>query len=438
MSEDANALPVVVSPYEGKRLSPWQHLAISSYWFATNFVWGALLTLMLPSEVEVMAPDTKAKTLGLVTGLAAIIAVIVPLFAGALSDRCASRFGRRRPYIATGVLINVAAFLLMLLAFEAKNIYFYGMSYMVLQLGNNIASAAYSGVIPDLVPPDQRGVASGYMAVMTQVGTLSGAIIVGKVLHNSPDMVQYVVLAAVLVGVTAITLLGIKETPLAAKPKPISWGAYFKSLWIDPREYPDFAWVWLTRALVMLGFYGVQPFIQYYLEDVIRLPDAKAQTPILLACILVGASVSGYFGGVISDRIGRKKVVYFSNAIIAVMAVALAFCRTLPQVLTVGILFGIGYGAYVSVDWALGTDVLPSKTDAAKDMAVWHIAMTLPQSISMPLAGVLLAVFGVHHEMRDGEIVYHYTTQGYTALFLLCSACFALAAVLLRNVKKST
>ena len=53
-----------------------------------------------------------------------------------------------------------------------------------------------------------------------------------------------------------------------------------------------------------------------------------------------------------------------------------------------GIGFGIGYGTYQAVDWALGTDVLPNKdTDAAKDLGVWHIAFVLPQSLR-PAGGV--------------------------------------------------
>ena len=42
-----------------------------------------------------------------------------------------------------------------------------------------------------------------------------------------------------------------------------------------------------------------------------------------------------------------------------------------------GIVFGLGYGAYISVDWALATDVLPSMDDYARDMGVWHVALTL-------------------------------------------------------------
>src|SRR4051812_15484264 len=97
----------VPSPYEGKKLTPGAHFAISSYWFATNFLWGALLVIMLPHEIKVLVPNYRAEALGLFTGAAAVVALIVPLLIGALSDRCTSRWGRRRPFIAAGVVVNL-------------------------------------------------------------------------------------------------------------------------------------------------------------------------------------------------------------------------------------------------------------------------------------------------------------------------------------------
>ena len=52
--------------------------------------------------------------------------------------------------------------------------------------------------------------------------------------------------------------------------------------------------------------------------------------------------------------------------------------------------FGLGFGAYVSVDWALVADVLPSEATFARDMGVWNIALTLPQVFAVVLGGWLL------------------------------------------------
>src|SRR5439155_6648773 len=115
---------------------------------------------------------------------------------------------------------------------------------------------------------------------------------------------------------------------------------------------------------------------------------------------------------------------------------AFIFCQSLVAVFVVAAVFGLGYGAYYSVDWALGCDVLPHKENAAKDMGIWHISMVLPQSIALPIAGAVLGHFG--HTMTpdaDGQLVAHYTAAGYTAIFCMSAFFLLLGALLLRNVR---
>jgi len=450
-------IPSVPSPYGDRTITTGQHLRIAAYWFATNFLWGALLLVMLPGQIRAMNPDYRAEALGILTGASAIVALVVPLLAGALSDRCAHRWGRRRPYMAVGLTINVIGLLGMALAYATTKpsvgatsvlnsilgnpgVLLFFLGYMVVQLGNNITSAAYMGVIPDVVPENQRGTASGFMALMSQAGTLFGAIGSAVLLKGASETAKYAMLGVVLVVVALVTIFGMKENPLPFAPPKIQWGPYLRSLWIDPKKYPDFAWVWITRALVMLGFYAVLPFINYYLVDVINVPQDQVgeKATMVLGIILIASTISGLLGGKLSDRIGRKRVVYVSNVMIAVMALSFIFCRSLVDVLIAGSIFGLGYGAYISVDYALGTDVLPSKNDAAKEMAVWHVAMTLPQSIAAPVAGYLIAIGGqtvLPPLEKGGEVIKHYTITGYAAVFILCAVCFALGAYLLKNVR---
>ncbi|MBS1716205.1 MAG: MFS transporter [Armatimonadetes bacterium] len=404
------------------------HLTLAAYWFGSNFIWGALLGVVNASEVEVLDPLNKAKTLGLLSAVGATVALIIPLIVGALSDRCTSRYGRRSPYMLFGGVLCGLGLIAMFLSFSARNLNLFFGSYFLLQFGSNTALAAYSGVIPDQVPEDQRGVASGYMAFMSQFSTLLGALAAGIFVNN--PLVMYGIMLVVFATFLAWTLLGMREVPLE-KAEPYNWGEYFAGL-IAPLRHRDFAWVWITRALMMLGFYAIQPFILYYLKDLIGVKNPGKEAGFMIAIILFGATVSGVLGGAISDRIGRKPIVYLSSGIIAAMSLAFIFCQTMTHVLIAGIIFGLGYGAYISVDWALGTDVLPSEQDAGKDMAVWHVSMTFPQAIGGLVGGIILSS---GRSMGDvGEVV-KYTRQEFGALFIFSAICFTLGAVLLRNVK---
>jgi len=424
---------------------------ISAFWLGSNVLWTALIVLLLPGQIEAMTGHLKAEALGWTIGAGALFSLVVPLVVGPLSDRCASRLGRRRPYMYAGVAVNILGLLTMLYYSTMKlatgvgphtglpsNFWGYFLGYAIVQVGNNIATGAYQGVIPDVILPRQRGVASGYMGMMTQLGAVLGIVSIA-IFHKNIALCYEIIIAAITVClfVTAVTL---RETPLAEKPPPIDWVVFIKSLWIDPKQYPDFAWVWITRALVMFGFYSVLPYVDYYLRDVIHVKndDIQETTGRVFVIILIAAMVTGLLGGWKSDSIGRKRIVYIATAIMAIGAIGLAFCSNLNQAIYVGVFFGLGYGAYVSVDWALGTDVLPSQDEAGKDMAVWHIAMVAPQSLAAPIAGTILALFGYTIEKVPGkDDIVHYRSAGYMAMFGMIAVSFALGAILLRNVKKA-
>lgn len=434
-------MSVVPSPYEGTKLRVRDHLALSAFWFGTNVMWTALLLILIPKHMEMMKGREASAYNGNLIGIGAIIALIIPLIIGPLSDRCQQVWGRRRPFIAVGAVVNLVGLGIIYSGLIANSFPQYLAGYLAVQLGNNIATGAYTGLIPDLVPEDQRGIASGYMGLLTQLGSALGAIgcivlvktkdDLGVLLPNPDFSLAFIFIGAVVTLSAAFTLFGIKENRLQIDPPRFNWNTYIRSLWIDPKKYPDFAWVWITRALVMLGFYTVQPNIQYYLRDVVNLPDPARDAGYLFLAVLLAATVTGLLGGWLSDRTGRKKIVYIANTLMTVTALAFPFCRSFETATLVAVIFGLGYGAYISVDWALGTDVLPNKQDAGKDMAVWHIAMVLPQSLAAPLAGFILLALGT----TQVNGVAHYSQTGYMAIFGMAALFLALGAFWLRNVK---
>jgi MFS family permease len=420
------------------RLGAGQQFAISAYWFATNLLWGALLWIIIPSQMKRVAPTHPAEAIGLVLGVGAVPAVVAPLLIGPLSDRCMSRWGRRRPYMVAGVAVNLLGLAMVWLAGDVRSLWLYVVGYFVTNAGNNIATGSYSGVIPDIVPEAQRGEASGWMAAMSQLGTILGVFAAGLLMNAGQVAASFALIAVSLVAFLLITVLGVRERPRSQAPPPIDWLRFLRSLWVSPRRHPDFAWVWLTRAFVVMGLWTVQEYMQNYLTDVMGVPEDRKELVAgnVLGVALICATVTGLLAGALSDRVGRKRVVYVSNAVVALTCFGFIFAPSLPYVFAAAIIFGLGFGAYYSVDWALACDVLPDKQEAAaKDMAVWHIALTLPQSIALPLAGLLLAAFGktmVHTAIGD---VAHYTRAGYTAIFTLAACFLLLGAVLLRNVR---
>jgi MFS family permease len=307
-------------------------------------------------------------------------------------------------------------------------------AWLIVNLGNNIATGAFSGIIPDLVPHSERGYASGMMAVMQQVGTIGG-LAIGALLVPQHDGLATALIAAILAGIALVTVSGVREQPLP-HAEPFRLSELKDCFWVDPRQHPDFAWVWVQRALFTLGWNLIQTNLLFFIADVVNKKPPETTFGVLGMIVLLGAVPTGLVCGGLSDRIGRKPIIFVAGMAMALTGVAFAGLGALPEAVRLpllyglGILWGFGYGAYISVDWALGTDVLPSADDAGKDMGVWHLSMTLPMSLAAPAGALLLKPFAV----PGGE---SYQPAGYTVLFLVGSALLALCAVLIWRVKKA-
>jgi MFS family permease len=199
----------------------------------------------------------------------------------------------------------------------------------------------------------------------------------------------------------------------------------------------DFFWTFATRALVTLGIFSILPFMELYFRDVVRTPDAGAASAFWLLAVIAGAIIPSIVGGLLSDRTGRRKLfVYISSGMQAVVVSVLLFglVRSLALLYVLGILYGIGYGAYYAVDWALACDVLPNREEAAgRDMALWHVSFTLPQV----LAPAILAGF-LHFLNEPGHLLLGISSGhdlGFRFIFGSAALWFILGTVMVSRIR---
>jgi Na+/melibiose symporter-like transporter len=409
-------------------LSTLRQFFVSCFWFAFSVQWGAMLAIVLPSQIAVVVGEHRKELFnGIIPPLGAVFALVLSPVVGALSDRSSSRFGKRRPYMLVGTLINVA-FMLWLARFGAgDSAWFYLLAYLGVQFGSNWAAGPYAGLIPDVVPREQRGAASGWMALMSSLGTLVGALAAGQLVRGGDYVAIDLLIVGALVVMLAVTLVGVREQPGPPPAEPFRLGAFLRSFILSPTRYRDFYWVLITRALVTMGIYSVFTFFQYFMKDVIRVPDPERQASYLIGIIIAGGIVTSLIAGRLSDRFGRKPLVYVSGgmmAFAAIVFIAVAFFPSIQFMFAVGALFGLGYGAYQAVDWALAIDVLPAGDSAAKDMGIWHVAIVLPQVLAPALTGLTLTTF------KSVSLL-----LGYNVVFVLTALWFVLGTVFVRQIR---
>src|SRR4029077_21012719 len=149
-----------------------QHTALSAFWFGMNFLWIPLTTVLIQAQVDEVVPSGSQNTaIGVALGLGGVLAMAVPPLVGAWSDRLNTRFGRRRPIMVAGTLLTIPGLLILMAANNYPEIV---VGYAIIQFFFNAAGAAYAGIIPDVVPAQQVGKASGFLATMTQLGIGGG------------------------------------------------------------------------------------------------------------------------------------------------------------------------------------------------------------------------------------------------------------------------
>jgi MFS family permease len=395
-----------VGPVEPAYGNLW-HTALSAFWFGMNFLWIPLTTNLVQSQVDQVVPKGMQNTaIGFAIGVGGFLAVTVPPLVGAWSDRINSRYGRRRPIMVAGTLLTLPGLALLMTAGNYPQIL---IGFLIVQFFFNGAGAAYAGIIPDVVPAQQFGKASGYLATMTQLGIAGGT---GVAAVLGANRVVYVIFAAVILATLVPTVLAARgegTVPIAIPPRrPL--GETVREF-LRPLHEGDFAWVIFTRLMISAGITAVLYNLHNFFRDVVLDPSQNPDTftPTWLLITVATAVPFGFFGGLISDRLHRRKLfVYVSGAAQALVAIVfiIFYPKSIPIVLALGVAYGIGYGLYYAVDWALACDTLPDKTKSAKDMGIFHIALTLPQAIVPFVGGPMIDALNGPHGNGGYRVVF--------------------------------
>jgi len=339
-----------------------------------------------------------------VTGVGAISSALATPIVGMLSDRTAhgrriGRFSGRR-HRWTLAMAVLAAVCMVVLA-EQSTVFGVALLWFAFSAFQNGEYASLSAAIPDHVPVRQRATVSGWVGMPIALGLVLGTVLVVDVLDQHL-VISYVTLAVLMVLLALPFVLFTPDHPLAPQDRePFSWRRLASSYWLSPREYPDFGWAWLTRFLTSLAIAMGTLYLLYFLRDAVHyarlFPGQTAADGLLILILIYTGCVvlASIVGGVISDRRGRRKMlVTVSGLLMAAAALLLTFVETWDAALLAAVLFGLGYGAYIAVDQALITQVLPAARDRAKDLGIINIAIVCPGAIGAVIAAPLVSLAG--------------------------------------------
>ncbi|WP_369270946.1 MFS transporter [Streptomyces sp. R11] len=379
--------------------------------------WYGPLQILLAQQAEDFAPGTgmsKETLLAWVTGVGAVVSLVANPFFGALSDRTTARWGRRTPWVVAGAAGGALSLLLLA---GAGGLWAMAVGWCLVQLTLNASFAAVTAAVPDRVPRLQRGVVGGWLGAAQILGAVVGT---GLATAAGGIAAGYAACAVFAVAGVLPYVLRYRDLKLAAADRPAwSWSSFARGFWLSPRRHPDFGWAWLTRFLINLSNALVILYLLYYLRDRLHHDDPEQGVLILTAVNSVTLVATVVVGGAWSDRVGRRKpFVMWSGVLMAAATGLLAAWQTWPSAIVVAALLGLGLGVFMSVDFALMTDVLPTARDRGKDLGVINVANALPQVAAPVLAAPIVTHLG-----------------GYRMLYLVAAAAGLAGAVLVGRIR---
>lgn len=391
----------------------------------TPLVLAAYLVLFLAAFIglaplfQIVAPlhaaglDARAKTEILSRAMVwgAVTAAVANIAMGAISDRTRSRFGRRRPWIALGAVLTVLSYVgIWRSATPGQFVW----AIIGFQLAFNVLMAPLSAVFAERVPLALRSTVSALMGLSYPLAVALGSSLMALGPQHEPG--RLALLGGILLAAAALFLIVFDEPastegPQSQAPQPAAArGAVF-----DPFRSRNFVVVWTCRLLIATGYALVSVYLLYFITDAVGW---AGRTPESAHALLTGVG----FGGVVivaglvavfGRRIRRRQpVALIGAALLCGATLVLALTPSWIVAVIAFAAYGLGQGAYGSVEMGLMADALPSRENRGRDMGLNNLAVALPQALA-PLAALIL-------ERADIDV---------RGLYIAAAACFASAVV---------
>jgi Na+/melibiose symporter-like transporter len=173
-------------------------------------------SVFTPYLVALFVPvNMYGSATGFISTAGLIIAMLVQPAAGLLSDRSTSRFGRRRPYIFFGSLFDLVFLAAIALS---GNFWMLLVATLLIQFSANVSHGPLQGLIPDLVPEEQRGRSSAVKAVMELIPIVLVGFTIAQLVGSGHFIWAVIVTGAALLVTMLLTMVLVKEEPLKTKP----------------------------------------------------------------------------------------------------------------------------------------------------------------------------------------------------------------------------
>lgn len=352
---------------------------------AIYFVEGAVLTYFSSfSILYLRSHELSYSLIGIVSGIS-LIPFILKIFIGLLSDRVSFfKLGHRKPYIVFGLALQSLAFLFLSTTNPASQFGLY-LTWMILAaLGMSTYDTTTDGLSIDTTPVKDRGLVQGLMVGGRALSAVVTALLMGIFSERGQWAFNFYLIAGI--GILALLLaLFVKESKVRPAEMQFSRSA-FKAF--TDKSFLLFA---LLGIIYPLALYSAESMIGAYLNEGMGISLAKVGA--YTSVFGIGTVFGGVIGGPLMKKIGERSSLLAALFITSVVTLILAFTNSSGLLWGVVFAFGLAFGYYETVYFALGMDFSDPRIAAfmfSVIMAVGNIGIAAGQ----PLAGSLVDSLG--------------------------------------------
>ncbi len=364
---------------------------ISLFWLGLTSI-DAVVTAAVQARIAfdgLAEPGTEGTALAFVGAAAFVFAIVVQPTVGSISDYASTRWGRRKPFIVFGAVFD-AVFLIGIAT--ANSLVALAALVALLALSTNIARGPFQGYVPDLVPDPQVGQASAMVGLMQVLGNVVGFALAA--IATSRGNVGVAILAiAVIEFVTMLSVvIGVPNGPAPKPREGRSWLTIAAQTWgLDILQERSYLWLLASRLFILMGGAAVLNFVFLYLKQSQGLTEEQSGEAFLL--MLGAATVVSILSIIpasrLSDRVGRKPVIYVCTALGAAGVLTIAVAPNVPVAAVGAAIFGASQGIFLAVDWALMTDIIP-KASSGRYMGLSNVVTASSTTIAVIIGGLLI------------------------------------------------
>ena len=369
---------------------------LSLYWLGLSSIFaglGAILQGRLIFDGLVPDATVAGRTLFLLTIAGAFIAIVVQPTIGSISDYTITRWGRRKPYILIGSLLDVVFLigiamsngLIAIAAFVA-----------LLQFSSNFAQGPFQGYVPDLIPAQQVGLASAMVGMMQILGVVSGFAIGGIAVATSQFGPGLIALGILELVTMLSVVIRVREGGVVKQRAGRSWFAIAAEAWgTDILHERSFLWLVSSRLAILMAGGALTNLAIFYLVRTLGMDQQQSGTAFVLmvGLVAIGTVIAVVPAARVSDRVGRKKVIYASCGVGAAGLALVAIAPNFIVALIGAVLYGLSAGIFLAVDWALMTDIIP-KASSGRYMGLSNVATGSAGILAIAFGGTLMDTVG--------------------------------------------